>query len=153
MELDQNNKTDILNTGGQKSSGMKVPDGYFESFEESILSKVQMESKEAKVVSLNAKSNTWKILTLLAVAASLIWAALWVFTPNEGGSIEQNQIAEITVDDLEYYEGMDDYLLAENITVTELEEIDLSEDYITADEIFEYMSNEDLSEYTLTENF
>lgn len=152
MELDQNNKMDLGESGGQKSSGMKAPDGYFENFEKSILAQIKADAKEAKVVPIKRESSTLKIWTMLAVAASLIWAAFWVFNPNENPVESSVQMAEITVDDIDYYE-MDDYLLAENITETELENMDLDDEYISSEEIYEYMQNEDISEYILTENF
>ena len=152
MELDQNNKIDFLESGGQKSSGLKTPDGYFESFEKSILAQLKADEQETKVIPITRESSTLKIWVMLAVAASLIWAAFWVFNPSNESVEPVNQMAEITVDDFDYYD-MDDFLLAENITDTELENIDLYDDYLSADEIYEYMQNEDISEYILTENF
>lgn len=153
MNLDENNKMDTGNLGGQRSTGMKVPEGYLENFENSMLAKIKEEDSTQNLYSIPRKTRGIKIFSFLAVAAALIWAAFWVLTPENKEQIPTLAETEISVDDIEYYTDTDEYLLAENISITELENMDLTDDKVTSEEIYEYIINDGITEFTITENF
>ena len=138
--------------GAKPNSGMKVPDGYFESFEKSILAKIIEESIEVEkpVVLLNSNRNYTKVVSFLAVAAAIIWA-LMVFTAPDDNGVPTSDFAEVETTDWEVYE-VDEYALAENFTLEEMNEISFEEDYISNQDIYEYLLEEDYSEFLLLEN-
>ena len=154
METNNNQNTNevFLKKGGQDASGMKVPKGYFESFDKAILTKIKAEQLDNKVIPIASKTSSFKIWTIVAVAASLIWAAFWVFSPNNQ-TIDSTTVIAETITEWDYYDDVDDYLLAENFTTSELENIEFEEEYISSEEIYEYIQEQDYSEFLLTENF
>lgn len=135
----------------KSNSGMKAPKGYFESFEKEMLAKVRASDSEivTPVVQINAKSRVYRVISLMAVAASLITA---VFYFNSAPNQEEGEtIIALESDDLEYYD-VDEYLLADNFTEEEIADMSFTEDYITNDEILDYVIDENYSEYIITEN-
>ncbi len=90
----------------------------------------------------------------MAIAASIIWAAFVVFTPEEEFPIEDSsstyaEIEDLSIDD---FYGLDDYVLAENISLAELEDISFDEEYLSEEEIYEYLLDENYTEFEILEN-
>jgi hypothetical protein len=132
-------------------SGMKVPAGYFDDFEKEMLARIKEETKseESLVIPIHKKSNTVRILTWLSVAASIM-VAVFLYTNSTTKIDTEQQFSEETTD-WDYYE-VDEYLLAENFTEEELEAVSVSDEFLSDEEIYDYILQENYSEFTLSEN-
>ena len=149
-----NNEEDFLFKGSEKPpKGLSVPEGYFENFEQKMLKKIKNlptveETAVVKPIGIQ------KIISVMAIAASIIWAAFVVFTPEEEFPIEDSsstyaEIEDLSIDD---FYGLDDYVLAENISLAELEDISFDEEYLSEEEIYEYLLDENYTEFEILEN-
>jgi hypothetical protein len=149
MHTNEDKKVDLDFLGEQektKNSGMRLPDGYWDEFEEQMLSKIQDDRNENIVPSINRWTRVVSVITL---AASLLWGGLFLF--NNPSNIKDDVIAEKITEEIEFYE-LDEYAMVENLTNEELEDLYTDEEYITADEAYAYILDENYSEYILLEN-
>tara|TARA_R110002050_G_scaffold109799_1_gene221375 strand:+ start:108707 stop:109168 length:462 start_codon:yes stop_codon:yes gene_type:complete len=137
--------------GLKPTDGMKVPAGYFDRFENELKTKINASSTEVEVQEIRprSKSSTLKMVSILAVAASVL-SAVFYFNASSEIPNEEPKFS-LQSDDLDYYD-VDEYLLAENFTEEEMDAISFTDDYLTSDEIIDYILNENYSEYTITEN-
>ncbi len=148
MDLNNDKRNfDFLHPAGQKSTGMKVPEGYFDSLEHKILSKVHDEKTERKIVPITRK--VYGVVAIFAVAASLIWGAFFFFSPKGVDTNLNNDVAETL--NWELYEEMDEYFLAENLTEADLENIEFENTYLSSEEILNYIEENHYSEYLISE--
>ena len=150
----QKNEKEFLFQGSKKPPrGFSVPDGYFKSFEQQMLEKIKNlpaveETTVVKPIEIQ------KIISVMAIAASIIWAAFVLFTPEEEFPMEDTSSMYAEVEDLsidDFYE-LDDYILAENISLAQLEDISFDEDYLSEEEIYEYLLDENYTEFEIIEN-
>ncbi len=148
------NEKDFLFQGSEKPpKGFSVPEGYFENFEQKMLEKIKdfpavEETIVVKPIGIQ------KIISVMAIAASIIWAAFVLFTPEEefptkDSSSTYAEVEDLSIDD---FYGLDDYVLAENISLAELEDISFDEDYLSEEEIYEYLLDENYTEFEILEN-
>lgn len=129
-----------------KNHGMKLPDGYLEGFEKQMKSKIHEEQNE-NIVPIT--SNWTRIVSVITIAAALLWGGLFLF--NNPTNIKDDVIAENINEEVEFYE-LDEYAVIENLTNEELDDLYLDDIYITVDEAYEYILDENYSEYVLLEN-
>ncbi len=148
---DKHKNQNSFEEGAKPDSGLRVPNGYFESFEKSILAQIKEETKkvEKPVVPLKSNRNYKRIISVLAVAAALI-SAIMVFTAPDKVA-PTSGFTELEITDWEVYD-LDEYALAENFTLEEMDEISFEEDYISNQDIYEYLLEENYSEILLLEN-
>mgnify|MGYP006883379717 CR=1 FL=1 len=149
MHTNKNTEFDFFDEGsGAKKTGMKMPEGYLGRLNEDILSKIEAEEKNNSKIQPIGKFT--RIMSVVAIAASLLWGGLFMF--NNQVETPQVEIAEVTIDEVADYYEWDEYAMAESLTDTEIENLYLEEEYISADEAYDYILDENYSEYTLLEN-
>lgn len=149
MHTNKNTEFDFFDEGsGAKKTGMKMPEGYLDRLNEDILSKIEAEEKNNSKIQPIGKFT--RIMSVVAIAASLLWGGLFMF--NNQVETPQVEIAEVTIDEVADYYEWDEYAMAESLTDTEIENLYLEEEYISADEAYDYILDENYSEYTLLEN-
>lgn len=110
-------------------TGFKIPDGYFEKFENNLMSKITKEKNEPKVVSLFHRKQVW--ISAIAACFMLFLAIPIYFNSNE--TIETS--------------ALESYLSSEYSTYDLLE--NLSIDDINGLETEINVSNESVEEYLL----
>ena len=156
MNTDNNNEKDFLNwEGAPKISGMKVPKGYFDRLETSVLQSISAEETltETKVIPIPKKSNSKIISIFTAIAAALIGAVL-IFNNPATNDITYELAEELLLEEWTNLANIDDYFIAENFTEAELASISFeNKDEITAQAAFEYMLDEGYPEYLLYETY
>ncbi|WP_373072276.1 hypothetical protein, partial [Zeaxanthinibacter enoshimensis] len=116
-------------------TGMAVPDGYFESFEERL--KAKMQKPEPKVIQFKSYRKYW-VSAVSAAAILLLTFSLFGPGNNELG------FDDLAKGDIEaYFENKDielnEYEIAQVIPVDELEVQDLLDDNIDREQLMDYL--------------
>lgn len=143
------NEKEFLYNGSTKApKGFKMPDGYLEGFEKSIMARIQLEEEKVVIQPIRIE----KIIAVLAVAASLIWAAFVLFIPEKEMGLQDLARIEYMEENHEDYYAIDEYALAENLSMEDLENITFDEELISDDDIYEYVLEEGFSEFVILEN-
>ena len=131
-------------------NGFSMPKGYFDEFENSLRSKLDLPVKPSKETIIKPiKIQT--IIAYIAIAASIVWVGFFMFIPEQNSYSPDEFIVLNETESLEYIE-VGEYMLAENMTMSELDEIYFEENYISEDNIYEYIVEEDFSEFIIMEN-
>ena len=150
----QGNDKEFLFSGSEKPPiGFSVPDGYFENFEQKMLEKIK-ETPTLEKTPVLKPMGIQKILSVMAIAASMIWAVFVFFTPEEklpASSLNTNfvEVEELGMDD---FYGVNDDVLAEHLSLAELAGISFDENYVSEEDIYEYVLAENYSEFEILEN-
>lgn len=116
-------------------SGFKIPDNYFDSFEDRLMQKIELMPKEPKVISLWQRKSVWISGIAAAVVISI---GTWMYFEqqnNESIEISQEYLAyesDITTEDIAMH------LTDEELTNLELEITDF--DIHTESYINEYLN-------------
>jgi hypothetical protein len=79
-----------------KANPFTVPDGYFDTLQERIMSWVQAEESHAKVQGRTIRMNPYRTLVAAAACILFIFAGATLYMTNAG---KQNIIAEMNIDD------------------------------------------------------
>jgi len=124
----------------KNKGGFKVPEGYFEQFENKIPELIKEQSKNNP-----KKTKTIAYFYIAAASISLLILSTFVFLPTEQSNTNKGSI-NIELSDIDYYDiNMDDIYYAYNDENIEFETEELnSEDYETINYIADELSFEDL---------
>ncbi|NQY67909.1 MAG: hypothetical protein HRT72_09345 [Flavobacteriales bacterium] len=136
------------------SSGMKVPAGYFECVEDSILQKIsEVEQGKTKIIPIHRSHKAKTISIASAVAAAFIGAILFFNNPVKN-EVNVELANEILLDEWTALADIDDYFIAENFTTEELSNIHFEDkSSVSAEAAYQYMLDESFSEFLLYEQF
>lgn len=110
------------------NNGFKIPDGYFENFENKIMN--QIENEEPKVISIFRR----KYFYVASIAATILVVIGFLFTNNNN----INSIDDTT---------LENYLVTEVSSYDLIDKIDL-ENIASADDVIE-LSNDNLENYLM----
>ncbi len=149
----QNNEEEFVFKGSSKTpKGFKIPEGYLDDFEKSMLAKISLEEPEPIVVTAIKPIKIQKIISVLTIAACLIWAAFVWLSPEKEMKVNQRTYTEGIIESYDDYYLIDEYVLAENLSMEELENMTFDEILVSEDEIYEYVLEMNYSEFVILEN-
>lgn len=133
--------SEVITAGFPKYHALDVPSNYFKNFEDTLFSKIEFPEKEVKVISL--KSRILQFIPTAAAAAILLFVGINYF------SIESSSIENLSTDELEVWIEEKNFDYMNTSSSIEFVDADFIESTIL-DEDDSSIQDEDILEYLNT---
>lgn len=144
---------DLENFREKSSShaGFEIPENYFENLEKRVMQRISEEKQQPPIGVLRRIPHYgWASLLVAASLAGIIFWNYFLPTRTTDSSV---QLTQQELLDSDYFLGMDEFFIFENVDVADLDDLGIAQITITEEEVLAYSEYHEISEFLVIENF